>query len=91
MIRTVDSLAIFLLLPIVDGVFVLGHHFLLTWHLGVPPLDRLGLCHTVAFKSGVHSVDDLIDGAKTLALPELLRRRETPGDFPVGSRALISL
>lgn len=90
MIRTVDSLAVFLLLPIIDGVFILGHHLLLAWHLGVPPLDRFGLCHSVAFESGVHGVDDLVDGAKPLALPELLVTRETPGDFPVESRALIS-
>lgn len=81
-----NSLPILLLLPIKDGVLVLRHHLLLPRHLRLPPLNRLGCDHAVLLEGRVQGVDDLVDGAETLALAGFLGSREAPWDFPVGWR-----
>lgn len=76
-----NALAVGLLLLIEESVLVLGQHFLLTGHLGIPALNSLGAL-TVARKSSAQGVDDAVNGAEALALPGLLGRRQAPWGLP---------
>ena len=67
------SFAILLLLAIKNGVFVLGHHFLLPRHFLVPAIDSLGSHATVLLQRVVDGVDDLIYKLQPLALTGFLR------------------
>jgi len=79
--RTVDALAVLLLLAVEDGVLVLGQHLLLARHLGVPSLDGLG-AHAVVLQGGAEGVDDLVDQLQSLALAGFLGCAEAPRSFP---------
>lgn len=77
-----NALPVALLLLVEDGVLVLGQHLLLTRHLRIPPLYSLCTV-SVACEGGADGIDDSVHGAQALALPGLLRRRETPRGLPV--------
>ena len=57
-----NPLAIRLLLLVEYGIFILGHHFLLTGHFVVPPFDGLGVL-SVALQSRADGVDDPVNRA----------------------------
>lgn len=86
-----DSLPILLLLLIKDRILVLGHHFLLSGHLSVPPLHSLGRQTAIALQRCADSVHDAVDGTETLALSCLLGTGEPPRDFPIQERLVIML
>ena len=84
-----DALPVALLLLIEESVLVLGQHFLLAWHLRVPPGHSLG-CLAIALECSTEGVDDSVHGAQALALTCLLRGGQTPRGLPV-IRELLAL
>ncbi|EGO57906.1 hypothetical protein NEUTE1DRAFT_110080 [Neurospora tetrasperma FGSC 2508] len=88
-VRTVDALAVPLLLAVEDGVLVLGQHLGLGGHLSPPAFHRLdGL--TLLGKSVLNGGDDVVNGPQSAALPELLELGHAPWDLPV-CRDMISI
>lgn len=77
-----NALAVALLLLVEEGVLVLGQHFLLAGHLGVPPGHSLR-CLAIALEGSAQSVDDAVHRAQALALASLLRGRQTPRGLPI--------
>ena len=80
--HTVNALPVCLFLLVEECVLVLRQHLLLARHLSVPSLNGLS-CLIFTGESCADSVNDLVDVAKALALPGLLRRRETPWGLPI--------
>lgn len=78
-----NTLPVRFLLSVVYGIFILGQHLLLTWHLGVPSLDCFYLRKSIALEGGGYRINNAVDFAETFALAELLATGEAPWDFPV--------
>ena len=69
--RTVNALAVGLLLLVEESVLVLRQHLLLTGHLGIPPVHSLcGVA--IALEGSAQGVDDTVHGTQALALPGFL-------------------
>ena len=86
--HTVNALPVALLLLVEESVFVLGQHFLLTGHLGIPPGHGLR-CLTIALEGSAQGINDAVHGAQTLALAGLLRGGQTPRGLPVVGELLV--
>jgi len=69
--RTVNALAIPLLLPVKHGVLVSGQHLLLRGHLCVPPFQLLQSLALLRQRR-IHRRDDIVDGPKALSLSVFL-------------------
>lgn len=83
-----QPLAITFFLPVVEGVFIFRHHFLLSRHLVVPSRKRLHrtsvlLCVIVILQGLGDNVEGIIDGPEPLALTSFLRGGKPPWCFPV--------
>ena len=68
------AFAIPLLLSIEYGVFILGKHLFLPWHLFVPPIDCFCSHAAVLLEGHADGVYDSVDEPKSLPLPGFLRR-----------------
>lgn len=84
-----NALAVGLLLLVEESVLVLGQHLLFTGHFLVPTLDSLGVL-TIPGECSADGIDDTVHSAQALALPGLLRRRETPWGLPVRRKKYLS-
>lgn len=67
-----NALPVLAFLPIEDGVFILGQHLFLPWHLRIPSFYALS-CLSLLGEGRREGVDHLVDQAQAFALTGFLR------------------